>query len=571
MKKLFLYLFFLCLGIVAVFACFWEVFIAKSLIFPYAVHPFDIAKNYSNIWNVIKISYIVSFLISYSIILNKIINIVYNKKPSKIFSNLEIVKDELSIDLGKNEKNEWIKLKEKGLFQNIFITGTIGSGKTSSAMYPFTKAFIEYNALNTKDKLAMLILDVKGNYTKQVFDFSNNCGRKDDIISIDLSGKYKYNPLDKPYLKEIVLANRLKTILKLFNKNESESYWLDKAESIISEAIKFIRIYNDGYVNFTELHKIIVYKDYYFEKINITRKKFESGLLDKNMSYNLLSSINFFQKEYFSLDERTQSILKSEITRITNIFVSDYNISNSFCPPKEEVNFKGFDEVIDKGKIVVLNMNISEYKNLSKIIAAYLKIDFQETVLKNMNLYKRKTVFISDEYHEYVTDTDSSFFAISREAKCINVVATQSYSSILNALKDEKETRVIIQNLINKIWFRTDDSYTIDEIQKQIGKEDKQKVSTTISENAKSTNYNFFSGEFISRDSNISESYNKYYEKDFVYDTKFFSQELKTFNALCFLSDGTSILKPQKIELIPYFLKNKETKDLKGFDLNENF
>ena len=50
-----------------------------------------------------------------------------------------------------------------------------------------------------------------------------------------------------------------------------------------------------------------------------------------------------------------------------------------------EINFKGFKDTLDSGKIVVLNMNIAEYKNLSKIIAAYLKLDFQAEVLSRLS------------------------------------------------------------------------------------------------------------------------------------------------------------------------------------------
>jgi hypothetical protein len=218
-------------------------------------------------------------------------------------------------------------------------------------------------------------------------------------------------------------------------------------------------------------------------------------------------------------------------------------------------------------------MNIYEYKNLSKIIAAYLKLDFQTTVMSRLNNNKnvRKSAFISDEYHEYVTDTDADFFSQSREAKCINIIATQSYTSLLNSLKEESVVKVIVQSLVSKIWYRTDDVFTIEEIQKQLGKEEKEKYSTTISENAKETNYNMISNKLISRDTNISESYNKYTEKDYIYDSKFFSQELETFNALCFISNGYKISKPQKVKMQPYFeIFNKpQNNNLKGFDLNE--
>ena len=212
--------------------------------------------------------------------------------------------------------------------------------------------------------------------------------------------------------------------------------------------------------------------------------------------------MSFFQEEFFKLDQRTMSILMSQITRITGCFISDYQVSKTFNSKKIQNNSINLNEIINSGKIVVLNMNIAQYKNLSKIIAAYLKLDFQAEVLsrladKNKNK-DRAVCFISDEYQEYITETDADFFAQSREAKCINIVATQSYTSLLKTLKNEATLKVIVQNLINKIWFRTDDIYTIEEAQKQIGKEEKEKITKSISENAKETKYSYFSKAFNS-------------------------------------------------------------------------
>lgn len=277
----------------------------------------------------------------------------------------------------------------------------------------------------------------------------------------------------------------------------------------------------------------------------------------KSQVYNLLSSLKFFEKEFFALDSRTMNILKSEITRITNCFVSDSEITKTFCPKRNEINFRGFKDVINKGKIVVLNMNINEYRNLSRIIAAYLKLDFQTEVLRRLSNSSSSDIhpvaFISDEYSEYVSATDANFFSQSRESKCINVVSTQSYTSLLNAISNKYSVEVIVQNLVNKLWFRSDDIYTIEEAQKQIGKVDKQKTSTTISENARETSYNLFTNSLKSKAPNISESINTYSQYDYVFDTNFFTQNLDTFQCLAFLSDGAKILPPQKINTIPYF------------------
>ena len=596
---------------------FSSIIYANSVIIPYGIHPFDICIKNPDLWRYIKIIFIFTYIFSSFVISNafylifsslikktrnKISNFLVKikcifypilyilKKIKKFILNKKLIssckykffysKDAVVNNKFSNKKNNNLQLLEKplqlfvgnlyssnlsiylpssSLYQNILVTGTIGTGKTSSAMYPFTKQLIEYSSNDSSQKVGMLVLDVKGNYYLKVSEFAKACGREKNLIIISLNGKYKYNHLHKPNLKPNILANRLKNILLLFSKNNSESYWLDKVEQILTECIKLCRLYNNGYVTFEEIHKLISIENYYIQKIEYLRKRFLNNEFSKEDTYNLLSALNFFQKEFLSLDQRTLSILKSEITRITNVFVSDYDVYRTFNPKKEELNFLGFEDLINSGKIVVLNMNISEYQILSKIIATYLKLDFQTEVmsrLANGFVSSSRTVsFISDEYHEYCTSSDSEFYAQSREAKCVNIVATQSYTSLLNSLNDKYAVDVIIQNLVNKFWFRTDDIFTIECAQKQIGKEDKEKLFKSISENAKETNYSYLTNSLNSVDSNISESISTQITYDFVYDTKFFTQDLENFCALSFLSDGYKIMKPQKLKLKPYFKK----------------
>ena len=424
-------------------------------------------------------------------------------------------------------------------------------------MYPFTKQLLKYNSEHSDDKIAMLILDVKGNYYNQILEYAKQYNLEKDLLIIGLNSNVFYNPLHKPDLKPMVLANRLKTILTLFSENNSESYWLDKAEQILAEAIKLCRLYNNNYVTFSELHKLITIPNYYKEKIKILKELFISSKLNIKQIYELNECLDFFQKEFENLDSRTKGILVSEITRITNTFISDYDIFSTFSPPKEKLNFLGFNDVIKSGKIVVLNMNISEYNMLSKIIATYLKLDFQTEIISSLSKgFIKKTAFICDEYDKYCTKTDSDFFSLSREAQCINIVSTQSYSSLKNTLKDEASVKVITQNLINKIWFITDDIFTIEEAQKQLGKEEKRKISKTVSESAKETNFSYITNTLNSMNSNISESYNSYFQNEYIYDTNYFTRNLETFTALTFLSDGHKIYEPNKIKMLPYFKNN---------------
>lgn len=554
-KKLIIFFIFISFSLIIFnFIIFYPIFVSDNIIISLAIHPFNICQKHPIFWFYFKIVYIVINIISSFTI--SFLLVSFLAKPIKIPHKENYASHTgLCLLIGKNiSKDIDIFIPEKSLYQNILITGTIGSGKTSSAVYPFSKQLIQYKFNQKNEKLGILCLDVKGNFYKQIYNYAKDYNRLNDLIIIGLNSDKTYNPLDKPHLNSLVLANRLKTILTLISPNNSESFWLDKAEQILSESIKLCRLYNDNYVNFVEIHKLINNKKYYLSKVNLLRKRFLDNSFSNEELYDLSSCINFFEEEFYSLDERTISILKSEITRITLPFISNYKISKLFSPPKCNITFKGFKDLINSGKIVVLSMNISEYTLLSKILATYMKLDFQSEVLNRISSkIQRPVAFICDEYQEYITSSDANFFSESRESKCINIVATQSYSSLLNSIKDEAALKVILQNLVNKIWFRTDDLYTIEFSQKQLGKEDKEKTSKTISENAQESNYNYLLKKFKSKHSNISESINTYVLQDYIFDSKFFSQELSTFYCLAFLSDGKSAISPQKLQMYPYF------------------
>ena len=336
---------------------FSPVYNSKEIIIEYGIKPFDICSENPILWEYIKKIYIFTFIFS-NLIIN---NIIYNKiiKINKKINTEKINKnnnenknaEKLNLLIGYDKKtNSNIYIPEKGLYQNFLITGTIGTGKTSSAMYPITRQLMEYNYKNPKNKIGMLILDVKGNYYNQVKNYAKKYNLEKDLIILELNSKIKYNPLHKPNLKPQILANRIKTILTLFSENNSESFWLDKAEQIICECIKLCRLYNDGYVTFLELHKIIMYPNYYKEKIEHLRQKFIASKFSTQEIYELNSSLEFFQNEFEKLDSRTMAILKSEISRLTLTFISDFDVQNTFCPNKEALTFTGFSELIKTRK-----------------------------------------------------------------------------------------------------------------------------------------------------------------------------------------------------------------------------
>ena len=341
---------------------FFPIYISTEVIFPFGFRPFDICYDNPILWNYIKISFIFFYIFSNFIIINSIISRfkIFEKVISFDVQNFTDNDQKnicsLQLLIGKDiSSNKKIYIPESGLYQNFLITGTIGTGKTSSAMYPFTEQLIKYNSLHPNNKLGILILDVKGNYFKQIKDFAKKYNLEKDVLEISLNSKIRYNPLYKPNLNPLILANRLKTILLLFSENNSESFWLDKAEQILTESIKLCRLYNNGYITFIELHKLITEPNYYKSKIEILKNyiktKFPNfGILygsnvkkenikDSNIKYYIDAIISYL-KEHNLIHKFPIVIITGDDTEETIQKAFNYPILDVLNKPFNENNIE---------------------------------------------------------------------------------------------------------------------------------------------------------------------------------------------------------------------------------------
>lgn len=141
-------------------------------------------KNYnieSWLWQKIKLFYILIVAFNWSILFKNIYekHIKTCTSESANPNTLEINKtDQLHLDVGICcDTNLPVIIPKQGLFQNILITGTIGTGKTSSAMYPFVEQLISQN-------IGMLVLDVKGNFHYHLKELAQKYNKKVTVIEL---------------------------------------------------------------------------------------------------------------------------------------------------------------------------------------------------------------------------------------------------------------------------------------------------------------------------------------------------------------------------------------------------
>ena len=91
---------------------------------------------------------------------------------------------------------------------------------------------------------------------------------------------------------------------------------------------------------------------------------------------------------------------------------------------------------------------------------------------------------------------DEKFFALSRQAKCIPIVATQSISSLRSTLPGES-WRTLLQTFRTKIFLALSDDFSARTASELCGKEEQFKLNYTLSENGQDAQVSMLTGRAI--------------------------------------------------------------------------
>ncbi len=129
----FLFIFFL-----AYFLIFSPIYKADTVIIEFAKTPFNICEKYPAIWQKLKLTFILVSSFSSFIIINLIYSSLFTKKKREK-TKLQISKDDLHLFIANDSSGNPINLPAASLYQNILITGTIGSRQNKLCNVSFYK------------------------------------------------------------------------------------------------------------------------------------------------------------------------------------------------------------------------------------------------------------------------------------------------------------------------------------------------------------------------------------------------------------------------------------------------
>jgi hypothetical protein len=297
--------------------------------------------------------------------------------------------------------------------------------------------------------------------------------------------------------------------------------------------------------------------------------------VDPDRKEQLEAVKRWYNDDWKNLDKKLQSSVVEGISVFLSLFDDNPRVKRMFCPPFElyrqaEVQTSGrkplpqIATLLEQGKVVALNFPVSMNPGLARAIGVMLKMDFQRAVLnriphiaKNPSKEWRPIVFICDEYQELATvgvnepSGDEKFFSLSRQAKCVPLVATQSISSLQSTLPGEA-WRTLLQTFRTKIFLALSDDFSAKIASELCGQEDKWRVNYNISESGHDSRVSYLTGKPLADKAHISTSKTYSQQRDYRFDMKTFT-ELRNAQSVTLAYDVLDPLPPMFCYLKPYF------------------
>ncbi|MGE3263535.1 MAG: type IV secretory system conjugative DNA transfer family protein [Bacteriovoracia bacterium] len=464
----------------------------------------------------------------------------------------------------QGDSEEWVKIPGRGVNGGVFISGSIGSGKTQGTILQYLRQLLN----EPKGSPSILAVDPKGTFLKAAEETIERAGLKDRIVRISLKGSVSFNPvyMDNP-LKDSKFAGLAEMVrsaaVNFMGKSSDSPFWDVSSSHLIRNTIAYCAAVH-GYFTLLDLYRAIVRAS----KHNLAddlRAELAKGKFSEEEAFNVTCAIEYFENEYSQLEDRVRTGIVATSTAFVNQF-QEFAANRVFCPKAEHLSIRSMEDFVREGKILLFDV---QQPGLARSMGTFIKLHYEQAVLNLVAELKEKdmpftSALIIDEYQDVVTCGgggtigDDTFMAKARESKPAVIVATQSLSSLMNTVGSQRPALELVQNFRTRIACHSSDIETIKMFQELAGKEDLESETHSMSETAQGAKLNLLAGGFDSKSSSLNEAVSRVKRREDLVTGKEFSR-LRTFEAFAQVFDGieTRFL---KLYLKPDFLNSINTK-----------
>ena len=456
----------------------------------------------------------------------------------------------------------WLTIPERGLYTGVAIFGAVGSGKTSACMNPFARQLLGWQAGNLQMRAAALVLEVKGDFCHDIRQILVEAGRGQDYIELGMDARSQWNPLSAWWLDSYSLAYTVSSLLnQLFGKGK-EPFW---KSSIVEGVLVFLSMFDMPDVakvfcpaapHITDDPQAIILQ------AQIKRLKAEKDAAEKAEP-----------EPEAGPDHKTPQAAEAAwvVTEAEpDDNTPDPSTESNQAPTEEEASvtrhLPPIYELIEQGKVLALNMPAGINPALSRAVGVMLKNAWLQALLMrpakmkaNPGSYFRSAVFICDEYQAFASvgeddpSGDEKSFALTRQCRCIPIVATQSISSLRAVLGSSEAWRSLLQTLRTRIFLSLSDDASAKIASELCGQVAKIKESYTISETSKRSEVSPLSGRAGGGGGSMGATKSFREQREAVFHPRDFAL-LGNCQAICLPYDGAQSLEPRRVYVKPHYL-----------------
>ena len=208
---------------------------------------------------------------------------------------------------------------------------------------------------------------------------------------------------------------------------------------------------------------------------------------------------------------------------------------------------------------------------LSRAIGVMLKNAWLQALLlrpaqmkQSPGSYWRPAVFMCDEYQAFASvgeddpSGDEKSFALTRQCRCIPIVATQSISSLRSVLGSSEAWRSLLQTLRTRIFLSLSDDASARIASELCGQVAKIKPTYTISETSRRAEVSPLSGRAGGGGGSIGATKSFREQRESVFHPRDFAL-LSNCQAICLPYDGAQSLEPCRVYLKPRYLPREHS------------
>ena len=490
--------------------------------------------------------------------------------------------DELTLGLvhqwngGRSINPQYFTVSQKALYTNIHVVGGIGSGKTTTVVYPTLQQIL----MDTRPehKPAVFLIDVKGGVIDDVKNW--NHPRKNDLVVLGY-GHQKVNIIggDDP----LIIANNLNVGFAGFKGDKVDPFYKNYQETYLRNTLSILF----SFVKRDRKNDIILTESVNTDGDKKKKKGDDNEPSDKEKRLKKLINSPFFQQDTITLNEVFNFIVSEDwrrsimgyyyelkgrqvplgpiIEQLLSYFmstkddqasylsglVSDLNtlmtdkIKDYFCDTKSF----DFQAAIDKGQVVLVNVPEGQFGNISKLIGLQFLLQYQRAVLKRMDPAvtinrSRTCIIILDEVQKFMCAELANFTSVSRQAKACTIALHQDLGQI-----PEEYQASFLANIRTKIILNVNDYYTADYFSKFFGEHITKRLTYSQGRGGGGGGGgDFFQmGSSHSSKTQADQREPRFYPQDII--------GLKKNRAIISYYTGDQVEESRSIDLLPYYEK----------------